>query len=586
MRRLFLILALLSPLSLWAGTCGNGYSFSKEIVLQKAVGTDQTNFVYDMVLNDARFKTVANGGQVQNTANNSIGTSGPADFIVCDAASAGNSLKFEVPFYDGTNGIVELHFLKATLHTASQDSVWVFTNNAAVVTSQQDLSFWATAGYIAVYHFPDGSTLNLKDSTGSFDGTNHSTTATAGLFDGGLNLGGSPQNVTTSLPTSAINNIGTELWINYDGLSQVGILYEIGSGGNGYNTGIINGGCNASQTIGIVFEGVGCGAGGAGFFMRTGWHYVAWTRDTTTINLYGDSLLVFSGTPGTPNVPTTRGTIGSTGGNAAYATTKLDELRQFSGSPKSNDFFSTASRVGHWATPYLINEPATYTVPTIRQFNAQCTSGASVSASVTCPTVFPVTLGGVIVLTVSDVDNDCTTGFISSSSLGLTYTMQVSSDYTGTFHHYYTCIFTAPITTTGFESVVTSAGNISMAIYELKGATVTGIATASAGNNTQPSSFSATSPSSNSIMFGALTGDDTNVSATTTPSYTIFQGQQVNDSHGAAVQVVSPLVGSGSQSLQFNAGANYATAGPGGVLVIIPFTAPPSSAVRHRVINQ
>src|SRR6185369_7027918 len=98
MRRLLLLALLLASNIGWAGTCGNGYAHPFVIRLQKAVGSDLANFPYPLKIQYTPLATAANGGQVQNTAANSISVTGPADFVLCDAASAGNPLKYEVAY--------------------------------------------------------------------------------------------------------------------------------------------------------------------------------------------------------------------------------------------------------------------------------------------------------------------------------------------------------------------------------------------------------------------------------------------------------------------------------------------------------
>src|SRR6185369_6784318 len=102
----------------------------------------------------------------------------------------GNSLNFEIANYSATTGAMEAYVNIATLSHTTDNSFWMFYGNASVVTSQQTLSFWATANYKSVYHLIDGTTLGAKDSTGTFNGTITTANATTGALDGGMNVNG------------------------------------------------------------------------------------------------------------------------------------------------------------------------------------------------------------------------------------------------------------------------------------------------------------------------------------------------------------------------------------------------------------
>jgi hypothetical protein len=374
------LLALLLTLSgvASAGTCGNGYSFKKLLVIPPTsslgLTTDLTNFPAAFCFNGAcnnsytltDLKTVGNGGQIQNTANNGISRSGPADLVFADAASGGNCLKYEVASYTATSGEMEAHVQIPTLSHTSINFVWMFYGNAGVATTQQDLTLWSDASFLAVYHYPNGASLDAKDSVGSFNGTINSATATTGALDGAAALSGSSQNITAGLLTSATTNITLEAMVNNTGGSQAGVLFENGNGSNGYNMAIINGACGNGTTVQLVLEGIACNGVSAGYTLANGWNHVAVTRGASTWTLYGNGVSTGTGSTN-PNIPTTRSTVGSTGSNGAYVHANVDEVR-----------FSSVSRTTDWvvATSSNLISPTGFSFMLDIRLPAGMTSGA------------------------------------------------------------------------------------------------------------------------------------------------------------------------------------------------------------------
>jgi hypothetical protein len=169
-----------------SATCGSGYSFVRPIILQRAQGSDQALYPYMMNLAMANsalqtaFLVTGSGGSVQNTTTNSKGRTIPADVVVCpDNTTTSLPLKYEMENYSSTvagKGI--LHVLIPSLTTAANVTVYVYIGNASVSTSQNDLTMWSDINCVGIWHFPDGSTLDAKDScpTNGLDGTINGTT--------------------------------------------------------------------------------------------------------------------------------------------------------------------------------------------------------------------------------------------------------------------------------------------------------------------------------------------------------------------------------------------------------------------------
>jgi hypothetical protein len=301
MRRLLTIgLAFLSTIG-WAGTCGNGYTYSKKITIDHLlVPSTQTNFPFLLCFNGActestnltDLKTVANGGKIQNTANNAISVSGPADLVFCDAASAGTAIKYETALYTATTGAMEAYVQIASLSSSSDTILYMFYGNSGVSTTQQDLSLWTDVSYAAVYHFPDGSTLGLKDSTSNANnGTNHSATATTGKIDGGINISSQYATAASSAtfkPTAAIT---IDAWTLTNSCPTVAVIAGVGYRNTGvwsepfWAWGFRNFQCRPVITIAV--GGTRKDSGFTGTQTVTGaWYYQAGVYDGSNLKTY------------------------------------------------------------------------------------------------------------------------------------------------------------------------------------------------------------------------------------------------------------------------------------------------------------
>jgi hypothetical protein len=601
MRKLLVILALLVPSLTWAGTCGNGYSFSREIKLHRAIGTDQTNYAFLLNLNYASIKTVANGGQVQNTANNALSRSGPADMVFCDASSAGNVLKYEVVTYSATAGTAEVWVEIPTLHTASNDSIWIFLNNVAVVTSQQDLSMWSDVSCTAIWHFPDGSSLDAKDScpTNSLNGTiNGTTTASNTLINGSANFAGAATSNITFDSTTNWANTGNPITVTWWGTPTFTNHYPNAIVLHSNDTGPWQVGWSDDCNLycGVLFGN------------SANWAH-ANTRNVPSSLLMNYAGVSYNGSGSTANgnftvvqntdiqtlftsnvfgAVTNENKIGSSSATGNAYAGKLDELRVFS-NVKSTDWMKTdwftgtsqsvnASSSYEWkVSPFIIVEP-TYTDPTIRQYIG-CSSDLF---SNTCPMGFPYTSGNLLVVALAATDSSSACFFPPTDSLGLTFTSRVGSTFTGTLHSYQMCIWTAPITSSAIDTITISSSNTAAVVYELINVGTTSVATANTtNNNVPPDALSATSPGANSFLICASrdTGGPPAAPPTSSEGYAFYQGPpNTSTDHPSLAYAAYGIVGTGTQTCSLSSGN-------GAAMAIFSFAAPASGSVRHRVVN-
>jgi hypothetical protein len=579
----------------WFGTCGNGYSFTRQIKLQKATGSDLTNFPASIVGTYAPLKTAANGGQVQNVANNSISVSGPADLVFCDASSSGNPLKYEVAYYSATTGTFEIYVQIPTLHTASQDSIYMFVNNSGVVTTQQDLSLWADAFYTKVFHLADGSTLNVKSSTGGTQ-TNHSATASTGFIDGAGSFitlssqyidGGSANPVTTAVSAEAwikrtANNVCNTILGNTD--ASGGYLFAWGNVGT----------CTSGAGLAMIVKGSGTDTGRyttLDVAPAGQWTYVVGTfSGSGVVNVKG----YFNGKDFGTGTTFNNGNMTATANNTLVGATNsatptlfangaIDEARERSTVSTPNwiatSYYYQSGRI----SPYQIIEPSpSYLTPTIAQMTVCASPDIAVGVG-SCVMPFPVTSTGYLVYVLGQTDFDCT--HTPTDGLGLTLTQQVIADFTGTLQHYYDCVYTAPVTATGADTITLPAGNYTALVMEVKGVTTSGVTTDHLNTATLPMALSATCGGTTCLLVcsdnltNSTTGYDTYGNSQGYSEFISPDAGTLADDHRAQTYVATGVVASGA------APCTITGTGQAGTLLLLPVSPTATVPVRHRVMN-
>jgi hypothetical protein len=597
MRKPFRIAALLllSSISAWA-TCGSGYSFHMGLKLIKTTGSDLTNYPVKVNFRDYRIATVGNGGNVQNTVSNSLGRTIPADLQFCpDTTGSGTPLKFEGVLYNGTYGDLTAWVQQPTYHTASFDTIYLYTNNAAVVTSQEDLTMWSDASYFVVLHYPDGTTLDRKNSvTGTATNKTGTVNAAPQPFNGSASTSGSSGNYESVTRTSALEPSSA--------ITIESMTFTLGTGGDGENaimskpyrtSGWTSPFMSYRQQHTASGTELVCDittSGSRGFVISSAvipfasWEYNACTYDGSNIkgwiNGSNNGTQAKSGSidysGGTTDLDIGVDTQYSTGD---FFNGRRTEQRAAS-EAKSANWIATSGNV---LTPYLSNfviDETTYAKPQIRQF-ASCGKD---SGTATCTFPFALTAGGTIVVINSCFNGGCSNPCpsMSNDSAGLSYTIQASGDKTGSLQHYYVCLYTAPIgATTGADTItIPTSDQSSAVVFETKATTLTGaVYTSSSGSNTP--TLTATSPSSDSLLICA-TYDGTNSGPGTTVTPTSLRTGNtpqvtVSASHYSVVGYAWGLVASGSQSCQFGTGT-------AGVMTILPFL--PSASPSKRRMSQ
>ncbi len=203
MRRGFCLLLLASFLS---GSAHAGYGFSRSLSIDKTKvpNTNQTDFPVLFCFNGsaapcnngslavANLKTVGNGGKVTNSSG--------FDIVFGSDPSCSSLLNFEMEFYSATTGEVAAWVKVPTVSTSVNTVVYICYANAAISTFQGNVNGTWNSAFKAVWHYPNGTTLSLTDSTSNGRNGSNGTVAPVadiGKVDGGSSSGTINQGYST-----------------------------------------------------------------------------------------------------------------------------------------------------------------------------------------------------------------------------------------------------------------------------------------------------------------------------------------------------------------------------------------------------
>jgi Concanavalin A-like lectin/glucanases superfamily/Domain of unknown function (DUF2341) len=192
-----------------------GFSFTKTVTIDHTkVGTvnstDQTNFPVAVAGTYSYLATTGNGGNVQNASG--------YDIVFGSDSACSSRLTFERAAYGATTGAAEFWVKIPTVSHTTNTVFYMCYGNSGITTDQSNKTAVWDSNYKAVYHFGDGTTLDLTDSTSNGNnGTNHSATAGIGQVGGAVSFNNSnTQYVDLGTPASLQFTAGLtlELWMN------------------------------------------------------------------------------------------------------------------------------------------------------------------------------------------------------------------------------------------------------------------------------------------------------------------------------------------------------------------------------------
>ena len=186
------------------------WSYHRSVTIDhtKCGAADSSNFPVLFNSTDATLKTAANGGHVQN-ANG-------YDIAFFSDAGLTTALAFEIDHYDGAAGQYIAWVKVPTVSHSADTVIYIAYGDAAISTSQENVSGTWDASFLGVYHLKDGATLSATDSTSNANnGTLVNTpTAGSGKIDGAASFA-SASSEKISLPTTMHPAALTmEAWVN------------------------------------------------------------------------------------------------------------------------------------------------------------------------------------------------------------------------------------------------------------------------------------------------------------------------------------------------------------------------------------
>lgn len=312
------------------------------------VPSTQTDFPVLVSVTDARFKTVANSGHVQNSSG--------FDIRPYTNSGLGTAITgYELERYNATTGEVVMWVKVSSLSSSSTPFVLAY-GDSGISTDGSSATTWSN-NFLGVFHLKDGTTLSVADSAMALGTTNNGATAATGQIDGGAGF------VSASSQYIDITSLGLS-----SGAFTISAWVKATSFPNAYNavTGSTIVGAHATalyvKSNGKLAVYVWTGSqpnydGTGSHTLSSGtWYYVATTYDSTNgiigyVNAASDGTAAASGAASTM-LNTKIGQDAVTAGRFWNGT--LDEVR-----------FSTVVRSANWITTEYNNQVAPGTFETL-----------------------------------------------------------------------------------------------------------------------------------------------------------------------------------------------------------------------------
>ena len=151
-----------------------GYSYRRIVTVDKTkVGGSLTDYPFLFNETQTYFRTVANGGKVQNASGYDI---------VFTADDGTTILNFEREEYDATSGLCISWIRIPAIDSSVNKIIYVYYGNSAISTSQENINGVWGSYYKGVYHLNVNKTAGYLDdsSVAGHDLVNYSTTDYAG----------------------------------------------------------------------------------------------------------------------------------------------------------------------------------------------------------------------------------------------------------------------------------------------------------------------------------------------------------------------------------------------------------------------
>lgn len=265
----------------WNGvnfTGSSGPPYHRSITIDRSLCGSANSTDFTMLFSGTYtfLKTTLNGGEVENASGYDV-------WFTSDAAGT-TLLSWETVKWDGATGEVEYWIKIPTLNSTAVGSdtvIYIWTGDASIVTYQGGATGAAyDANFVGVWHYPDGTTLSLLDSTtNGNDGTQVGTmSAVTGKIDGAASTGyptaGYQNNGVSYSPTMSMATPTVSCWIKLDSTTGYQAITTSGAAnGIWMNAGKMDYYTTSDHN---ATTSVGTGA----------WVHVAMTHDASNIRFY------------------------------------------------------------------------------------------------------------------------------------------------------------------------------------------------------------------------------------------------------------------------------------------------------------
>jgi Concanavalin A-like lectin/glucanases superfamily len=234
------------------------------------VPSTQTDFPVLLSVTDARFKTVGNGGHVQNSSG----------FDIRPYSDVGltTALTYELERYNGATGEVVMWIKESSLSSSVDTVIYLKYGDASLTTDGSSSATWSN-GFVDVYHLKDGTTLNTNSSVASgHNGTSHNgVTAVAGQIDGGAGFASASSQYIDTASYGASGGIGVislTAWIKATSFPGA---YNAVCGFNSINTAFVLITVKSTGKLAWLISGVSQDGTGSNTLSTATWYHVAIT---------------------------------------------------------------------------------------------------------------------------------------------------------------------------------------------------------------------------------------------------------------------------------------------------------------------
>ncbi len=344
MRKLIAIALLFATSQAWAAF---GY-YSPISINSAQVPSTQTDFPVLVSVTDARFKTVANSGHVQNANGYDIR---PYTSSALSSAITG----YELERYNATTGEVVM-WVKVSSLSSSTTPIYLAYGDSGISTDGSSSTTWSNS-FLRVLHLPNGSSLSITDSVSGLWTNIHTVTATTGQIDGAANFVTASTQSLDSGNFSLASAITYSAWINATSFpGSFNTIY--GKGASSVNYAAVDITASGKLNVEVLATTSRAYNGTGSHTLSTGtWYMVSVTYDSTSglvayVNAASDGTVAANGAVNTANNDSFVGA--NFAFNCCFWNGKIDEFR-----------LSSVARSSDWITTEYNNQSAPGTFETL-----------------------------------------------------------------------------------------------------------------------------------------------------------------------------------------------------------------------------